>query len=96
MQQMNCITNFVMHDNKLNSVHFDHSMGMVKAGEVPLFVYVSSVRRKDAFNECAEAVKRIAKVIPARGKEMFEDTSYQRNKIKRLDEQYYAQANESP
>ena len=57
----------------LTCMHIYHSVGMVKAGEICLFVFTSSPHRKDAINACEEIVERIKKEAPVWGKEMFND-----------------------
>jgi molybdopterin synthase catalytic subunit len=57
--------------------HIYHSLGIVKAGEISLFVFTSSKHRKAAIEACEEVVERIKKELPVWGKEVFEDASYQ-------------------
>ena len=52
-------------------LHIYHSLGLVKAGEINLFVFVSSMHRKDAIKACEEIVERIKKEVPVWGKEIF-------------------------
>ena len=56
-------------------MHIYHSLGLVKAGEICLFVFVSSKHRKDAFAACKDIVEQIKSRIPIWGKEIFEDES---------------------
>ena len=58
-------------------MHIYHSLGRVNAGEISLFVFTSSVHRKDAIEACKEIVERIKKEVPVWGKEIFVDESYQ-------------------
>ncbi len=57
-------------------MHIYHSLGVVKAGEVCLFVFVSSKHRKEVFNACQEIVEQIKAMTPIWGKEIFEDDSF--------------------
>ena len=57
-------------------MHIYHSLGVVKAGEICLFVFVSSKHRKEAFNACEDIVEQIKAMTPIWGKEIFEDNSY--------------------
>jgi molybdopterin synthase catalytic subunit len=57
----------------LTCMHVYHSVGRVNAGEVNLFVFVSSVHRKDATAACAELVEWIKKEAPVWGKEILSD-----------------------
>jgi molybdopterin synthase catalytic subunit len=60
----------------LTCMHIYHSLGQVKAGEISLFVFTSSIHRKDAIDACEEIVERIKKEAPVWGKEIFEDETY--------------------
>jgi len=61
----------------LSCMHIYHSKGIVKAGEICLFVFVSSPHRKEVFEALHEVVEEIKKQVPVFGKELFEDDSYQ-------------------
>lgn len=61
----------------LTCLHIYHSLGRVNTGEISLFVFTSSVHRKDAIAACEEIVEQIKKEIPVWGKEIFEDDSFQ-------------------
>ncbi|HMS64200.1 MAG TPA: molybdenum cofactor biosynthesis protein MoaE [Ignavibacteria bacterium] len=60
----------------LTCMHIYHSLGIVKAGEISLFVFTSSVHRKDAIEACSYIVNRIKEEAPVWGKEIFEDESF--------------------
>jgi molybdopterin synthase catalytic subunit len=60
----------------LTCMHIYHSLGRVKAGEISLFVFTSSVRRKDAIEACSYIVERIKSETPVWGKEIFDDESF--------------------
>lgn len=78
------MANEVFHDIResafekyeLTCMHIYHSLGKVNAGEISLFVFVSSAHRKAAMDACREIVERIKKEAPVWGKEYFEDDSY--------------------
>lgn len=61
----------------LTCMHIYHSLGLVKAGEICLFVFVSSARRKNVFKALEFVVEEIKAGIPVFGKEIFEDNSHQ-------------------
>lgn len=61
----------------LTCLHITHSLGLVKAGEICLFVFASAVHRKEAIAACEEVVERIKKELPIWGKELFNDDQYQ-------------------
>jgi molybdopterin synthase catalytic subunit len=58
-------------------MHIYHSIGKVHVGEVGLFVFVSSKRRKDVFPAIEFIVEQIKKDVPVFGKELFEDETHQ-------------------
>jgi len=61
----------------LTCMHIYHSLGEVKAGEICLFVFVSSPRRKEVFKALEYVVEEIKAKVPVFGKELFEDESHQ-------------------
>lgn len=61
----------------LTCMHIYHSLGTVEAGEICLFVFVSSPRRKEVFKALEYVVEEIKAKAPVFGKEIFEDTSHQ-------------------
>ena len=61
----------------LTCMHIYHSLGTVKAGEICLFVFVSSPRRKEVFKALEYIVEEIKAKAPVFGKEIFEDETHQ-------------------
>lgn len=61
----------------LTCMHIYHSLGTVAAGELCLFVFVSSPHRKEVFEALHHVVEAIKKDVPIFGKELFKDDSYQ-------------------
>ncbi len=61
----------------LTCMHIYHSMGVVKTGEVCLFVFVSAPHRKIVFEAIEYIVEMIKKEVPIFGKEVFEDETHQ-------------------
>ncbi len=62
---------------QLTCMHVYHSLGIVKTGELCLFVFISSPRRKEVFKAMEFVVESIKAEVPVFGKELFEDESYQ-------------------
>ena len=58
-------------------MHIYHSLGKVKAGEICLFVFVSSPRRKEVYKALEHVVENIKANVPVFGREIFEDNSHQ-------------------
>ena len=61
----------------LTCMHIYHSLGIVNSGEICLFVFVSSPRRKVVFEALEYVVEEIKAKVPVFGKEIFEDTTHQ-------------------
>lgn len=62
---------------ELTCMHVYHSLGVVAAGEICLFVFTSAPHRKTALEACEEVVERIKKELPIWGREIFEDDTHQ-------------------
>ncbi len=62
---------------ELSCMHIYHSLGTVNAGEICLFVFVSSLRRKVVFEALEYVVEEIKANVPVFGREIFEDESHQ-------------------
>ena len=60
----------------LTCLHIYHSLGMVKTGEICLFVFVSAPRRKVVYEALEFLVEEIKEKVAIFGKEIFEDESY--------------------
>ena len=60
----------------LTCLHIYHSLGLVKTGEICLFVFVSAPRRKVVYQALEFLVEEIKEKTAVFGKEIFEDESY--------------------
>jgi molybdopterin synthase catalytic subunit len=58
-------------------MHIYHSLGIVKAGEICLFVFTSSKHRAMAMNACRYVVEEIKAKAPVFGKEIMNGDQYQ-------------------
>lgn len=61
----------------LTCAHIYHSVGVVKAGEICLFVFTSSKHRAMAFDACRYITEEIKAKVPVFGKEIFNDETHQ-------------------
>ncbi len=61
---------------ELTCLHTYHSLGVVKTGEICLFVFVSAPRRKVVFEAIEFLVEAIKEKAPVFGKELFADDTY--------------------
>ncbi|WP_309641308.1 molybdenum cofactor biosynthesis protein MoaE [Flavobacterium sp.] len=60
----------------LSCLHIYHSLGLVKVGEICLFVFVSAPRRKVTYEALEFLVELIKEKAPIFGKEIFEDETH--------------------
>ena len=77
LEKMHIIREAIFLKYELTCMHVYHSLGNVAAGEISLFVFVSSAHRKAAIDACEETVERLKAELPVWGKELFEDETYQ-------------------
>ena len=77
LDQMTAIREEIFAKYDLSCMHIHHSLGIVHAGEICLFVFTSSRHRKEATLACNELVERIKNELPIWGKEIFEDETHQ-------------------
>lgn len=61
----------------ITCMHIYHSKGIVKAGEICLFVFTSSAHRAMTMDATRYLVEEIKAKVPIFGKELFEDESFQ-------------------
>lgn len=79
------MANQILHDIReaafekfeLSCMHIYHSEGLVKTGEICLFVFISSAHRLPAREALAFLVEEIKSKAPIFGKEIFEDDTHQ-------------------
>ncbi len=60
----------------VRSVGIIHSTGIVKAGEISLFVIVSAGHRKQSLEACSLTVEMIKERLPVWKKEIYDDESH--------------------
>ncbi len=61
----------------LTCMHIYHSLGEVQKGEICMFIFVSSPRRKEVFKAIEFLVNEVKAKVPIFGKEVFEDATHQ-------------------
>jgi molybdopterin synthase catalytic subunit len=76
LEQMAVIREEIFSLHGLTCLHIYHSLGLVKAGEISLFVFASSPHRRAAIDACNQVVERIKRELPVWGREVFDDVSY--------------------
>lgn len=77
LEKMTELRESIFEKYPLTCMHIYHSLGVVEAGQICLFVFTSAVHRKEAIEACEEMVELIKKELPVWGKEIFADESYQ-------------------
>lgn len=77
LEKMHEIREAIFAKYPLTCMHIYHSLGLVKAGEICLFVFTSSAHRKPAIEACNQCVESIKAELPIWGKEIFEGEGYQ-------------------
>jgi molybdopterin synthase catalytic subunit len=77
LEKIHEIREAIFEKYALTCMHIHHSLGIVEAGAISLFVFTSSAHRRDAIDACNEVVERIKKELPVWGKEIFEDETHQ-------------------
>jgi len=71
------IREMIFEKYDLTCMHVYHSLGKIPAGEINLFVFISSVHRRQAIDACSEMVELIKTKLPVWGKEIFDEDNYQ-------------------
>ena len=77
LEKMHHIREATFSKYTLTCMHVHHSLGIVEAGQICLFVFASSPHRRAAIEACEEVVEKIKADLPIWGKEVFQDESYQ-------------------
>ena len=72
----NIIQEIINEYNDVDSIDLLHSTGIVRSGELSLFVMVSAGHRDHATNACRQLVELLKKRLPVWKKELFADESY--------------------
>jgi len=60
----------------LDAIQVNHSLGIVNAGEICLFVFTSAKHRRAAVDACTELVELIKAELPVWGREIFSDQTH--------------------
>jgi molybdopterin synthase catalytic subunit len=71
------ISSILSEFNDVTAVEILHSTGIVKAGEISLFVLVSAGHRHQAMQACSKTVELIKEKFPVWKKEIFEDSTHE-------------------
>lgn len=76
LEKMHEIREAIFAKYQLTCMHVYHSLGLVQAGEISLFVFTSAPHRKAAMHACEELVDRIKSELPVWGKEIFDNAAH--------------------
>lgn len=77
IEAMDGIISELVKKYALSCLRVYHSLGIVRAGEICLFVFASAPHRKAAIDGCEEAVELIKKQLPIWGREILDDETHQ-------------------
>jgi len=77
LEKMTEIREAIFAKYDLTCMHIYHSLGLVGAGEISLFVFTSAAHRRAAIDACSEVVERIKAELPVWGREILEDETSQ-------------------
>ena len=77
LEKMQQLREEIIPKHGLTCMHVYHSLGLVAAGEICLFVFTSSAHRQAAMEACNETVERVKAELPIWGREIFPDQSTQ-------------------
>lgn len=77
IEKMHQIREDIFSKYPIICMHVHHSLGLVAAGQVCLFVFTSSAHRQAAMQACDELVERIKAELPIWGKEILTNDSHQ-------------------
>lgn len=75
--KMREIARAIQQQFQLKAIEVKHSLGIVKTGEVCLFVLTVATHRKAAMQACDLLVERIKAELPIWGKELMDNDNYQ-------------------
>ena len=75
--KLEAIREEIFQKYNLTCMHIYHSLGLVKAGEVCLFVFVSAKRRKEVYAATEYIVNRVKEEVPIFGKEILDNETHQ-------------------
>ncbi len=73
---LNEIREETFNEFALTCLHIYHSLGVVDAGKICLFVFTSSRHRAIAIEACSKIVEQVKARVPIWGKEIFEDSTF--------------------
>lgn len=76
-EQLKKITDQIFDQFPIKSLHIRHSLGLVPAGGISLFVLISAPHRQAAFDATRSFVDRLKAELPIWGKEIFDNQNSQ-------------------
>ena len=66
-------TNIFLNEFQIKKIAIHHVEGLLKIGDVPVIIAVSSAHRNAAFEACQFAIDTLKETVPIWKKEYFED-----------------------
>lgn len=72
-EQLTLIRDQIFNQYPIKFLHVRHSLGLVPAGDISLFVLISAPHRQAAFDATRSFVDRLKAELPIWGKEIFDN-----------------------
>jgi len=73
IKEMETIANKALEKFEIKKIAIHHAEGLLKIGDIPVIISVSSAHRKAAFEACQFAIDTLKKTVPIWKKEHFID-----------------------
>ncbi|MGB5242625.1 MAG: molybdenum cofactor biosynthesis protein MoaE [Lutimonas sp.] len=73
IKEMNKIAAQALSEYPIKKIAIHHAKGMLKIGEIPVIIAVSSAHREAAFEACQFAINQLKETVPIWKKEYFSD-----------------------
>lgn len=70
------IREYAIEKYNLTCLHIYHSLGRVHTGEICLFVFVSSKRRKQVYEATKDIVNKVKEEVPIFGRELVSEQKF--------------------
>jgi molybdopterin synthase catalytic subunit len=72
-KEMKIIANQTALEYSIKKIAIHHAKGMLKIGDIPVIIAVSSAHRQAAFEACQFAIDKLKQTVPIWKKEFFSD-----------------------
>ncbi|PCH78228.1 MAG: molybdenum cofactor biosynthesis protein MoaE [Flavobacteriaceae bacterium] len=73
LKEINKIAQKALESHPIHKIAIHHAEGILKVGDIPVIIAVSSAHRTAAFDACQFAIDTLKKTVPIWKKEHFDD-----------------------